>query len=151
MSKTFDRYASLLFFVLGAAFMIESQRISHSSYGSNVGPNVFPFLLGLILGLLSIKLFIETLKYEAHNKGKEKLDYKSFVIILAASVLYAFLLEPLGYVLSTFLFLAVGFQTMERGRIVKTLIISALFSAGVYILFAEILKGTLPGLPVWLG
>lgn len=147
MSKSFDRYASLLFFVIGAAFMLESQRISHSAYGSNVGPNVFPFLLGLLLGLLSIKLFIETLKYQNSKKEKATLDYKRFYIILGAALLYAILLEPIGYVLSTFIFLVIGFQTMEKGSLVKTAIISSFFSIGVYFLFAVILKGTLPGLP----
>ncbi|SDM98184.1 putative tricarboxylic transport membrane protein [Fictibacillus solisalsi] len=151
MSKSFDRYASLLFFVIGAAFMIESQRITHTAYGSKVGPDVFPFLLGLILGLLSIKLFFETLKYENSTKEKGKLDYKSFGIIVAAAVLYVFLMEPVGYVISTFLFLLVGFQTLERRGILKSILVSLLFSAGVYVLFAVILKGTLPGWPVWLG
>ncbi|MGC4376756.1 tripartite tricarboxylate transporter TctB family protein [Fictibacillus sp. Mic-4] len=149
MSKTFDRYASFIFFIVGMAFMIESGRISHSAYGSNVGPNVFPFLLGLILGLLSIKLLIETMKYQNERKEKEALDYKKFLIILVAAILYALLLEPFGYIISTFLFLLVGFQTMEKGGWVKTVLISASFSFGVYYLFAEVLKGTLPGLPAW--
>lgn len=149
MNKTFDRYASLAFFVIGIVFMFESNKISESAYGSEVGPNVFPFLLGLLLGLLSIKLFLETLKYQSKQERKKSLDYKRFLIIFLTAVLYALTLESLGYVLSTFLFLLIGFQTMQRGALLKSVVISSVFSYGVYYLFSEVLKGTLPGFPVW--
>lgn len=155
MSKTFDRYASLLFLIIGAAFMLESRNISDSAYGSNVGPDIFPFGLGLVFALLSLRLFYETFKYpqqETDNgEPAAKLDYKRFGIILIAAVLYAFFLEEIGFIIGTFLFLLVGFQTMEKGKWLSTVIIAALFSYGVYYLFVEILQGTLPGWPVWLG
>jgi putative tricarboxylic transport membrane protein len=135
MNKTFDRYASILFLMIGAAFMLESFRIAKSAYGSNVGPNVFPFLLGLMLVLLSIKLLLETLKYNAGHLSKKKLQYKKFLIILAAAILYAMLLEPLGYVVTTFLFLIIGFQTMEKGNLLRTVFIAGAFSFGVYYMY----------------
>lgn len=152
MSKTFDRYASLLFLVLGAAFVIGSQNISASAYGSNVGPNIFPLGLGCLLVLLSLRLFYETFKYkQEENKERQTLDYKRFLIILGAAALYVLLLEEIGYVVSTFLFLLVGFQTMERGKWLSTLLVSGAFSFGVYFLYVNVLDGTLPGLPAWLG
>jgi putative tricarboxylic transport membrane protein len=149
MNKTFDRYASIIFLMIGAAFMLESFRISKSAYGSNVGPNVFPFLLGLILVLLSIKLLLETLKYNAGHLQKKKVQSKKFLIILAAAILYAILLEPFGYVITTFLFLMIGFQTMEKGNLLRALLIAGAFSFGVYYVYVKILQGTLPGWPVW--
>jgi putative tricarboxylic transport membrane protein len=149
MNKTFDRYAGIIFLMIGAAFMLESFRISKSAYGSNVGPNVFPFLLGLILVLLSIKLLLETLKYNAGHLSKKKVQSKNFLIILAAAILYAILLEPFGYVITTFLFLIIGFQTMEKGNLLKTIFIAGAFSFGVYYVYVKILQGTLPGWPVW--
>lgn len=147
MNKTFDRYSSLIFLALGAAFVIGSYQISTSSYGSKVGPNIFPMGLGIILILLSLRLFYETFHYRNTEDGKSKLDYKGFLIIFVASVLYALLLEPLGYVISTFLFLLLGFQVMKKGQLWKSLIISAVFSLGVYYLYVTVLQGSLPGLP----
>lgn len=149
MSKTFDRYSSLFFLVIGLGFIYESGKISNSAYGSNVGPDIFPKVLGGILVLLSIRLFYETFKYVSEEKVKKEFDYKRFLIILGSAVLYALLLETLGYVIMTFLFLVVGFQVMEKGGWLKTIIISAVFSYGVYYLFVEVLQGTLPGFPVW--
>jgi len=131
--------------------MWESQKISKSAYGSEVGPNIFPFALGLILVILSLRLFYETFRYQGGTNKKAGLDYKRFFIILLAALVYTLVLEEVGYVISTFLFLIIGFQTMEKGKWGKTLLISAIFAYGVYYLFVEILKGSMPGFPVWLG
>ncbi|WP_284645845.1 tripartite tricarboxylate transporter TctB family protein [Paenibacillus silviterrae] len=151
MSKSFDRYAGIVFLAMGAGFAAESTRISESAYGSNVGANMFPLILGIILIVLSIRLIVETFRYKQETNTKEKLDYKRFLIIFTAAVLYGLFIEQLGYVISTFLFLLVGFQTMERGKIWITLLIAGGFSFGVYYLFVEVMDGTLPGLPAWLG
>lgn len=151
MSKAFDRYAGIVFLALGSAFAIESTRISTSAYGSNVGANMFPLILGILLIILSIRLIVETFRYKQEKKSNEKLDYKRFLIIFTAAVLYGLFIEEVGYVISTFLFLLVGFQTMERGKIWMTLLIAGGFSFGVYYLFVEVMDGTLPGFPAWLG
>lgn len=152
MNKTFDRYASLAFLALGAGFVYQSQNISQSAYGSNVGPNIFPLGLGVILILLSFRLFFETFRYKAEDgREKEVLDYKRFSIILIAAIGYVLLLEPLGYIISTFFFLLVGFQTMDKGKPLATILIAAAFASGIYIVYVKLLEGTLPGLPAWLG
>lgn len=150
---SFDRYASVVFALVGAVFLFESRNIATSAYGSEVGPNVFPFLLGLILILLSVKLFLESFKsVQNKNNDREKLMIKRFLIILTASIIYASLLETIGYLISTFVFLFVSFQTMEKvekGGWVKNSLIAGAFSFCVYYLFVVVLKGSLPGLPIW--
>lgn len=151
MNKTFDRYSSIVYLVVGAAFMLLSQNISTSAYGSDVGPNIFPFGLGLLLVLLSLRLLYETFRYPDASKEKTSLDYKKFGILFLSAVLYAYFLEDIGYVIGTFLFLLIGFQTLEKGKWLQSIVISALLSIGVYYVFVEILQGSLPGFPVWLG
>jgi putative tricarboxylic transport membrane protein len=151
LSKNFDRFTSLAFLIIGIGFIYQSINISKSAYGSNVGPNIFPMGLGLILVLLSLRLLYETFQYKQGDKAKESLDYKRFGIILISAILYALFLENVGYVISTFLFLLIGFQTMEKGKWVSSLLISAVFSFGIYYVYVDILSGTLPGFPTWLG
>lgn len=149
MDIKFDRVASILFLAVGVLFIIGSKQLTSSSYGSVVGPDIFPFILGIILVLLSIRLFYETYMAKANHQKKEKLEYKPFLIIFVATLIYILTLESVGYVITTFVFLFVCFQTMERSKWVNSLIISALFSGIVYYLFVEVLKGTLPGWPIW--
>jgi putative tricarboxylic transport membrane protein len=150
MSIQFDRIASILFLATGVLFIVGSRQLASSSYGSSVGPDIFPLLLGIILVLLSIRLFYETMVAKTQHSSKEKLLYKPFLIIFFATLFYILTLETIGYVITTFLFLFVCFQTMERTKVMTSLIISACFSGFVYFMYVEVLKGTLPGWPIWL-
>ncbi|MBO2533068.1 MAG: tripartite tricarboxylate transporter TctB family protein [Thermoactinomycetaceae bacterium] len=152
MHRIFDRSASLIFAAVGAAFILGARNLSSTAYGSQVGPDIFPMGLGAILILLSLRLFFETFRYPEKEKSGNRgnLDWRRFGGMLAAALLYALLLEPLGYVLSTFLFLFVGFQLVERGGRMRSALVAAAFSGGVYFLYAVVMKGTLPGWPVWI-
>ncbi|MGG1639336.1 tripartite tricarboxylate transporter TctB family protein [Paenibacillus sp. NRS-1760] len=150
MNKTFDRYACIIFFLLGVGFMWQSTLISASSYGSKVGPNIVPFGLGALLVILSLRLFYEVLKFKGSSSKAGKLDYKKFLIIFASAFLYAFFLETIGYIIGTFLFLLISFQVLERGKWLKSILISGLFAVGVYVIFVVILEGSMPGFPSWL-
>ena len=149
MDIKFDRFASVLFLAVGVLFIIGSKHIARSSYGSVVGPDIFPFILGIFLVLLSIRLFYETFIAQRQQEKKEELQYKPFLIIFLATLIYILTLETIGYLITTFLFLFVCFQTMERSNPIKSIIISACFSGVVYYLYVEVLKGTLPGWPIW--
>lgn len=151
MNKTFDRYASIVFAVIGAFFVTESRNISTSAYGSQVGPNLFPLLLGIILVLLSARLFYETFRYKTEQGKRQETNVKRFLIMLAATFLYAYFLEDIGYLLGTFVFLLIGFIVMESKSWWKSALIAASFSVIVYYVYVEILEGSLPGFPAWLG
>lgn len=153
MNLKFDRIAAIVFFVVGVIFVVQAQSISGSAYGSNVGPKVFPTGLGILLIFLSIILLIETIKYKATYKivgESEDLStpqYKRFLIILIAALAYIFLLEKIGYVISTFAFLLIGFQTLEKGKWISSTLVAAGFSVFIYVFFVNVLGGSLPGLP----
>ena len=149
-NRVFDRYVSIVLIATGTFFIVESLQISQSTYGSSVGPNIFPTVLGAALVLLSFLLFFQTLKSKEHNEEKEERDYKKFLLTLAMAIFYAMTIEWLGYVISTFVFLLAGFQIMQRGKLLYSIVISALFSAVVYYVYVEVLQGTLQGFPSWL-
>ncbi|MDM5332579.1 tripartite tricarboxylate transporter TctB family protein [Ureibacillus composti] len=144
MSKTFDKGTGIILLIISILFVLESLKISGSAYGSAIGPKTYPLILGIILGLLSLRLLYESFKSKAENKEKADIDYKKFGVIFIAAILYVFLLEIIGYVLSTFLFLLIAFQVMEKGKILSTIIISAIFTFGVYFMYVSLLGGSLP-------
>ncbi|MBN6885423.1 putative tricarboxylic transport membrane protein [Cytobacillus horneckiae] len=149
MDIKFDRCAAVVFLAVGLLSVIGSRGIASSSYGSVVGPDIFPLFLGILLMILAIRLFYETFQVSRSAGKKEKLRYKPFFIIFIATLLYILTLETIGYVITTFVFLFICFQTMEKGKWVTSLIISAGFSGVIYFLFVNVLKGTLPGWPIW--
>ncbi|WP_166241286.1 tripartite tricarboxylate transporter TctB family protein [Paenibacillus turpanensis] len=155
--KNFDIGAAILFLLVGGAFVWESRKLAATAFGSSVGPDLFPLVLGSLLVLLSIKLIFESRKQLRASTGAsdaadgEKPDNTRFLLILGATIAYVLLMEPLGYIISTFLFLLTGFQVMSRSGLLKSIGISAAFSILVYVLYVNLLQGTLPPLPAWLG
>ena len=147
MNKTFDRYASVVFLVLGISIYLYSQTLTISNVGIAIGPSALPTLLSVVVILLSAINLIVTIRSKAADKKEDKLEYKKFSIIFVSLLLYALLIEPLGYVITTFLFLMVGFQTMEKGEYLKSALIAAAYSGGIYYFYVEVFLGVLPGLP----
>ena len=153
MNLKFDQIASVVFLAIGILVVVESQKISSSAYGSTIGPSTFPLGLGILLIGLSVLLFIETIQnkktykiVEEHEDFKSP-NYKRFIIIFLSALGYVLLLDVLGYLITTFVFLVIGFQTLERGKILTSIIIAAVFSSVIYFGFVNVLGGSLPGLP----
>lgn len=159
MNIKFDKISSLIFFILGATIFWESRNISEGTLNTAIGPSIFPSALGIALMLLSITLFIETIQYKKsykiirdttkkeENDSESKANKKSFLIILGAALLYVLLFEKVGYLISTFGFLFVAFQALDKTKWINSLIIAALFTGTIYFGFVNILGGNLPGLP----
>jgi putative tricarboxylic transport membrane protein len=151
MSRRFDVIASLVFLAVGILFVMGARDLSKAVYGSSITSGTFPLVFGWSLVVLSALLLLESLKKSALAKKEAKpLFYKRFAIIAAACLVYVLLLQPLGYVITTFLFLIVCFQAMQRGDWAKTLLIAAGFSLGIYLLFVVLLKGSLPAWPSFI-
>jgi putative tricarboxylic transport membrane protein len=151
MNKTFDTIAGAAFLVVGVFFIVGSRGISQSSYGSNVGPNIFPLGLGTILVLLALIVICQARRFTDKEKEKGARDYRRFGLLLLATIVYVLVFEPLGYVISTFLYLVFVFQVMERKRLLASAAVSAFFSCSVYYVYVIVFQGTLPPLPEWLG
>jgi putative tricarboxylic transport membrane protein len=149
-NKTFDTIAGCVFLIVGMFFIVASTGISASSYGSKVGPNIFPTALGAILVLLSVIVIAQALRIKPAAKEKGQKNYKRFAMVLSSTFLYILLFEPLGYVISTFLYLVFVFQVMERKKPLYAILIAAFFSAAVYTVYVVVLQGTLPPFPEWL-
>ena len=142
----FDRYASILFIALGVALFFYSQTLTSSFTGTSIGPKELPLFLAVALVITAVINLVAALQVKSPG-GKKGLDHWKFLIMVGLLLLYVFLLEPLGYVISTFLFLTAAFQTMEKGGYLKSALIAGAFSGGIYLLYVKVALGVLPGLP----
>ena len=150
INKRFDALAGTMFLVIGAFFVIASRKITSSSYGSNVGPAVFPTLLGIILIGLSAIVIYGAITFKGTEKPKSGSNSRRLAVLIGAIIVYIAIFEPLGYVISTFFFLTFVFQFMERKHLVRSLLISAIFSSVVYMAYVVLLQGNLPPFPEFL-
>jgi putative tricarboxylic transport membrane protein len=150
INRRFDIISGGVFLVIGAFFVTASRGISKSSYGSNVGPAVFPTLLGGFLILLSLMVIATAMKTKQTAAKEGAKGYGRLALLILAMLVYIALFEPLGYVISTFVFLVFLFQLVERKNLVRSILISAGFSAFVYIGYVVLLQGNLPAFPEFL-
>ena len=66
------------------------------------------------------------------------------VLMMLYVLAYALLLKPIGFILSTFLFLSAGMITLHTKKPWKSLIISAAMVAAIYVIFQLVFKVRLP-------
>lgn len=153
MFRRFDFIASLCFLFIGIFFVFASGQLSSNVIGGSVTPATFPKAFGILLVFLSVLLMFETFKKKvvaSVAKDEEQAYYRRFFIILAAMVVYLLLIYPIGFIASTFLFLVVAFQAMERGNLLKSILIAAGFSLVVYFVFIKLLEASVPAWPEFL-
>ena len=98
------------------------------------------------LGLFALRQFIASLFLPAHVKASsgDPIHWGRIVCVILAVLAYILLLEPVGFLLCTFLLLAFLFQVLEPGHWVTRTIGAAFTSALTYALFAKALKLSLP-------
>lgn len=148
----FDRIFNLILVALGVALFWHSGTMTTELTSGNIGPDVMPRLLAVALVItasLNLVTVVRKLRANSSNDAGEDESgaYRKFLMLVGLLVAYALLLEPLGYVISTFLFLLAAIQTMERGRLLKSVVIAAVFAGGVYLLYVKVALGSLPPLP----
>ena len=94
-----DRLTGLLLLLLALAYGVTAGGYE-AMIGDPLGPAVFPIVLAIPLGLFAIYLIARPDREPAWPRGPA---LRKQVLALVAFVAYAYLLEPLGFVVSTFL------------------------------------------------
>ena len=110
---------------------------------SGPGPGFFPMVLGLIVATLAA---INILRPEVDRVELPQL--RRILLILAALVGYAILLEPLGYVVSTALLLLFLFAALSERRHWWQPVSALAVSFATYYVFRLVLSVPLPPDPL---
>lgn len=144
--KRLNFIGSAFWLMVGFLICEESWRINLGEF-RNPGPGFLPFGAGLILGGLALVLLVKTLGGKSSGDKAfrvERSRWPKVSMTLASIFVYGFLLEPLGFLLMTFLVMGFLFRVIEPQRW-RTVIAGAFFSAvGAYLIFEAWLKVELP-------
>ena len=137
-----DLTSALFWLAFAIFFSIESLTQLKLGTLHQPGPGFFPFWAGVVLGLLSLILLLNSLR----NQERLSLSgLKSWKLLLVAGALLAYLLllETLGFVTITFLFLFLLLRLEYKGWVFSA--VSALLGAlASYAIFQLWLKTQLP-------
>jgi hypothetical protein len=150
---------------MGAGIFIVQYRdivrgqISDSVGGVLVRPDVYVRMIGVLLIICSLILVIKSINYKRSGKteGFHFVLTKEVALTGISLLLYAALLEPAGFYISTFLltlFLTCmymrkeksgeGKKLLSRGAIIVALVYSIVMVVVVHLIFAKVLNVVLP-------
>ncbi len=105
--------------------------------------STFPYYLGL--GGIIISLLILVLSFVKKDNDfltfeyLKSLDFKTTISFIVAMIFYGFTIRTLGFIISTIIFLTIGFLLLKERNIKRILLISCGVSIGFYLLLNNIL------------
>jgi putative tricarboxylic transport membrane protein len=146
--KLYDLLSSLLWLLVGLAFLAGGVRMGLGPIHSP-GSGYFPAVIGGILSLLSLGLLIKT----ALEKGplserqpfwKEKDSWKTVSLVVGSLIFYMALLEFLGYMATTVLFIFFLLKIVGKKSWLVSITMAVLVSLCSYALFKMALGVYLP-------
>ncbi|MGC8811767.1 MAG: tripartite tricarboxylate transporter TctB family protein [bacterium] len=138
--------SSLALIGLSLFGIIESSRLERTMK-MGVGIAFFPLTMSIAIGILSFILLWGIIKGKMPIKDKplwEAGEGKRVWWVLIIFGMYVLLIEPIGYVLATFLFFVALVLFLGRGQIIKTIVTSAACTFLLYAIFRLWLKSPLP-------
>jgi putative tricarboxylic transport membrane protein len=141
-----DRIFGLIWFALGSGMAIEGRKLGMGSL-SSPGSGFVPFLAGSSLALCGLVLVVLATIRKGKGGGKKTWggqNWRNLVIPVLSVVIYAFLMEPLGFLISTFLLVFVLLKMTDPKRWLSPVLTSLLVVLSCHILFSVLFKIPLP-------
>jgi len=132
---------------LGAVFLAIPVGVASWSFGAGTpkspGPGFWPFLIALCIAGLGASLALRPDPTFRPPSG-EGSRWRSFGVALASLALFILVLEPLGYLVTTFGLLVVQLRWVEGRSRQTTLLIAGIAALVSFALFRVVLKVPLP-------
>lgn len=141
-----DRAVSVVFILFSFLLCAESYRLQIGTYRTP-GAGFLPFGVGLLIGILALILMIRPadrkggVKAPAPSPGKR---WQDILRVLAFLFLYALLLEKIGFVLATFLFMVALLKWVESKSWPAALVTGSAVAGATYLVFEIWLQTQLP-------
>ena len=154
--KKYDDYITSVFFIGISIAMIILARTLPKSKVMAIGPDFMPTVIGFLTLALAIILLITTVmtskqrKKELAEAKPDECDYKKMLTSLFLILVYVFILQPVGFIVATLVYLLPQFVALappeERNKknIIKLLVIDIVFTLIVFFLFRYGFKIVLP-------
>ena len=136
--------------------MIYMARLLPKSKVMSIGPDFMPTVIGVTTLILAVLLLILTVmrtkeRETALAKAEpEDFDYRRMLYSLVLILIYVFIMQPVGFILSTIIYLIPQFLVLapdeERNKkeAIKLVVISIIFTIIVFLLFRYGFKIVLP-------
>jgi putative tricarboxylic transport membrane protein len=146
--KKADLITGIVLLMLSGFVIQEAWRMPRSgTFGPGAG--FLPLWVGIILAILAVILLATVWRRQETGKdAKSPFPAKRALIaitgVLGGLAVYILLIEVLGYLVDTFLFVTFLMGIVEREKWPRTLMVAVGTTAGLYLIFRTLLGITLP-------
>lgn len=145
---TKNRTAGILAVLIGGIYLAATFRIPVFAAADEIGPRAFPFLVAAVVIASGLGLIVDDLRKggEPFSWGflTDRVVWLRILATIAAGVGYGLVLEDLGYLIATVLFMLAVTSLINVGKHVQNVVISLVFSLVTFVAFALVLKLSLP-------
>ncbi|MHA6252787.1 tripartite tricarboxylate transporter TctB family protein [Oceanobacillus sp. CAU 1775] len=146
MFKTVNQKVSLVLLAIGAIYLVLAFQIPSYPY-TQIDADVIPKGLGYLLIFLSILLFFSKDSETKEQKEKRDIPKKEVGMLLGVALFilfYIMLLEILGFVIVTAIFVYFCSWFLGYKKHVTNGIVSIMFPVLLYLMLSELLQMSLP-------
>lgn len=145
-----DRAAAAVLLAFGLIALEEARKLRLGSI-ARPGPGFFPVVLAAAFSLVCVALLVVALRTsDTTAPPGARLGWPKVVATMATLFVYAFALERVGFVITTFVLLLFFFKALERQRWATALAGSLATAFVTYLVFKVWLQVQLPAGP-WSG
>jgi putative tricarboxylic transport membrane protein len=120
--------------------------------GVAYGPDLFPRIIAVMMGVGGATLIVGGLRpagrqpwLQLADWARQPKSYGLFAAVVGSMVFYILASDRLGFLLSSFLMMS-GLLLVTRGpaRLVSSLVVAAVVSAAIYLIFVRMLRVPMP-------
>ena len=138
-------------FVFAVGYLAAAFAIPESSFENTpVGPKAVPIAIGVALATASLALAIRGFVWGRSRRdaasGDEAppQDLRKLAVVALLLLAYILIFVPLGYALSTFMFMLAATTYLDREHWIRNLVYAVVFSVVVYSIFVYVFGVQLP-------
>lgn len=144
--KSKDIRSSIIWLALGIILCVESYKLKIGSL-HNPGPGLYPLGVAITLIVFSLIVLLPSvfsLKKHATTEEGGEFNKKKIILVIISLLIYAAILERLGFVFSTLLFIIFILKFIECKRWYVAISFAVLTAAISYAIFNLWLESNLP-------
>lgn len=146
--KKADQWSGVVFLITAVLICLGSARLPYGDI-HNPGPGFFPVWIGILLGSMSVALLVKTSRQREQARMikellSERVRWRKVLSVLLALILYAVLIQYVGFLVVTFFFIAFLLRFVDPQPWRKVIVWGLIGSGGCYLLFDVWMRLRLP-------
>ena len=145
--KNLQKKSPAIFFLLFSIYICKESLELGLGTWHKPGAGFIPFWSGVAIGVLALLMLIQSIWFNKANvteKAEGKTNWRAITLTLVYFLGYVALLEYLGFIIGTMLFVGVVLKSVEKKGWFVTILVSLGMALASYYVFKVLLQSELP-------